>query len=182
MINLLLGLALWIVSHLLKRIAPTARAALGEAGGKALVSLMSLGGIALMVVGYRAVPVTMIWSPPHWLVGVNNLIMLAAVYLLVAGAAKAAIARRIRHPMLASARAWAGAHLLVNGDLASIVLFGGLLVWAIASPIMINRAQPAWTAPPAKGRNFEIIIAAVSIAAYLGIGALHSMAGYWPFY
>jgi hypothetical protein len=83
-------------------------------------------------------------------VGINNLLMVLAIYLYAASGAKSALARKMRHPQLIAVKTWALAHLLVNGDLPSLILFGGLLAWAVVSVILINRAQRDWTPPVAK--------------------------------
>jgi uncharacterized membrane protein len=86
----------------------------------------------------------------------------------------------MRHPMLTSVKLWSVAHLLVNGDLASIILFGGMLVWAVGSVIMINRAE-TWerSAPGDKGRDvIFIVITVVTFAVMVGI---HVALGVNPF-
>jgi len=181
MIWLLVGLALWSASHLFKRLAPEMRSQMSDQGAKGLVSLASFGAIALMVIGYRGWESPQVWSPPEAMTALNNLFMLLAVYLLVASTTKPALAGRIRHPMLGAVKVWAFAHLLVNGDLASIVLFGGLLLWSVASMLLINRAEPDWQRPgPSTAANEAktVILTAVIIAV---IGFVHNWLGYWPY-
>ncbi len=178
---LILGLIIWSGSHLFKRLAPAARSQMSEQGAKGLVALASLGGIALMVIGYRGWGSPQVWSPPEVMTSLNNLFMLLAVYLLVAGSTKSAIARKIRHPMLGGVKVWAFAHLLVNGDLASIVLFGGLLLWSVASMLLINRDEPEWQRPGPSGVANEartVILTGVIVGV---IGYVHNWLGYWPF-
>lgn len=181
MTALIAGLALWYLSHLMRRVAPGARAALGETSGKAVIAVLSLAAVWLMVSGFRAAPVIEVWTPPAFLTHVNNLLMLLAVFLLNLGHVPGRLRPLIRHPMLAAVKTWALAHLLVNGDLASILLFGGLFAWALADLILINRQVPAWT-PPAPGpwRN-DAIYAVLSLGLYLLIGAVHAWLGYWPY-
>ncbi|SMH40625.1 NnrU family protein [Maritimibacter sp. HL-12] len=136
---LILGLILWVLSHTFKRIAPGLRASLGEDRGKGLVALVALAGIVLMVIGYRAADGAMFWGRHPATVGINNLLNLLAVYLFAASGMKTWITSKIRHPQLTAVKAWALAHILVNGDIPSFVLFGGLLAWAVASVILINR-------------------------------------------
>ena len=80
MIMLILGLALWACAHLLKRLAPQLRGGLGSSG-KAIVAIAILAGVALMVMGYRSADTTVFWGRTPALVGINNLLMLLAVYL-----------------------------------------------------------------------------------------------------
>ncbi|MGL5009563.1 MAG: NnrU family protein, partial [Paracoccaceae bacterium] len=126
---LILGLALWWSAHLFKRIAPTPRARLGDRG-KGPVALALLAAVVLMVIGYRGAEMIVLWTPPAFLTHVNNLLMVLAFYLFAAAGSKTWITTKIRHPQLTGFKTWAVAHLLVNGDLASVVLFGGLLAWA----------------------------------------------------
>jgi uncharacterized membrane protein len=117
---LLLGLALWTLAHLFKRLAPEPRAAMGVRLGagpsKGIVALAIGAGVVLMIVGYRAAPSTLLWTPPPWTIHVNNLLMLAAVALFGMGNSKGHARSWLRHPMLTGVLVWAIAHLLVNGD------------------------------------------------------------------
>jgi uncharacterized membrane protein len=175
---MILGLVLWAVSHLLKRLAPGARAAMGENPGKMVVSVLSVAAIVLMVMGFRAAPVIDLWTPPAFLRHLNNLLMLVAVWLLFIRYVPGLVRARIRHPMLGAVKAWAFAHLLVNGDLASVVLFGGLTAWAVADVILINRQEPDWTRPaPGPLRN-DILFVPVAAVILVVIGQIHQWLGY----
>lgn len=178
---LILGLILWSGAHLFKRLAPEMRSQMSDQGAKGLVALASFGGIALMVIGFRGWDAPTVWSPPEFLTSVNNLFMLLAVYLFVASSTKPAIARKIRHPMLGGMKIWAFAHLLVNGDLASIVLFGGLLLWSVASMVLINRAEPEWQRPGPSNASNEIKTLALTAVIVVVIGYVHNWLGYWPY-
>lgn len=167
---LIVGLALWIVAHWMKRLAPNVRASLGDAG-KGIVAVVLFAGLVLMIIGYRSAPIIQVWSPPAFLVHVNNLMMVVAVAVFAMAHTKGRLRGRMRHPMLTSVKIWSLAHLLVNGDLASIVLFGGMLVWAVGSVIMINRAEP-WDRPEPgeKGRDIIfIVITVVTFAVMVGV-------------
>jgi uncharacterized membrane protein len=180
MIVLVLGLALWWAAHLYKRLAPDARARLGEKG-KGLVAAALLVSVILMVLGYRAAPYVAVWTPPGFLIHVNNLLMLLAFYCYAASGMKTALTRAIRHPQLTGFSLWAVAHLLVNGDLASVILFGGLLVWALVTMALINRAEPVWTPPPPAPARKEAM-AVVGAVVVLGVvAAIHTWLGVWPF-
>ena len=139
---LILGLALWVLAHWFKRLAPDARAKLGDPG-KGVVALLIVAGVVLMIFGYRAADFIPVWTPPAWTIHLNNLLMILAFWIYGSSAAKGAKAwpaYKTRHPQLIGFKTWAIAHLLVNGDLASILLFGGLLAWAVSEVILINRA------------------------------------------
>jgi uncharacterized membrane protein len=185
---IILGLALWWGAHLFKRLAPGPRARLGDPG-KGLVAVLVIFSVVLMVWGYRgsdwlgiegADPVPL-WSPPPFLIHVNNLLMLLAVYLYAVSGLQTRLARVIRHPQLTAVKTWAVAHLLVNGDLPSVVLFGGLLAWAVVSVIVINRAVPRGPLPEPAPPAREVAAVAGALAVFAGIAWVHDWLGVWPF-
>lgn len=177
---IILGLLLWWGAHLFKRLTPARRAALGDAG-KGLVTVGVLAGLVLMVVGYRGVEHIDLWYPPAFLTHVNNLLMLLAVYLFAASGMKTRITRVIRHPQLTAVKTWAVAHLLVNGDLASVILFGGLLAWAVVEVILINRAEPRPVPNPPAPAGKEIGAVLGALLATAAIGWVHDWLGVWPY-
>lgn len=177
---LILGLILYSGSHLFKRLLPDRRAAMGDAG-KGVVALVSLAGIVLMVMGYRAAPYIEVWSPPRFLIHVNNLLMVIAVFLLGVGNVWGVVRTKLRHPMLGAVKVWALAHLLVNGDLAGMVLFGGLLAWAVLSLILINKAERIWLRPDAGPLRNDLIYGVVSLLIFGAITYVHSWLGVSPF-
>jgi uncharacterized membrane protein len=177
---IVLGMALWWAAHLFKRLAPGPRARLGDPG-KGLVAVGVLAGLVLMVMGYRGVEHVDLWYPPAFLTHVNNLLMLIAVYLYAASGMKTRITRVIRHPQLTAVKTWALAHLLVNGDLASVILFGGLLAWAVVEVILINRAvpRPAPNPPAPMGKEIGAVVGAAVV--FGAIAWVHDWLGVWPF-
>lgn len=180
MTMLILGVALWWGAHFFKRIAPGARANLGDRG-KGIVAVVLLASIVLMIFGYRSSEGAFFWGRHPATVGLNNLLMVAALYLTSPGPSKGALFYRMRHPMLTGFALWAVAHLLVNGDVPSFILFGGLLIWALLEMIVINRAEPEWT-PPAKGAiKKDVIFLAASVVLLLVIGWVHTWLGYATF-
>ncbi len=180
MILLIAGLALFAFSHLFKRLAPAPRGRIGDAG-KGIVAIASLAGVALMVTGYRGSEGLDLWSAPAWLRHVNNLMMLLAVYLFVASGLRTRITRAIRHPQLTAVKTWAVAHLLVNSDPASLVLFGGMLVWSVAVVVSINRATPRPAPNPPAAAGTELAALAIALVLTAGIGWVHGWLGYPPF-
>ena len=173
---LILGLLAWSGSHLWKRLAPASREAWGEKG-KGLVSVLSLGGIVLMVLGYRWADALVLWEGPRALNHVNNLLMLLVFYLYAASGMKTGITRVIRHPQLTAVKTWAVAHLLVNGTLADLILFGGLLAWAVVSVILINRQKPVWDKNPPAPMGKEIGAVVGAVVVVLAVGWLHGWLG-----
>ena len=185
MIWLILGLLLWTAAHLFKRLAPAARGALQDRMGdvsKLVFTVMILGSVALMVLGYRAADFIPVWTPPSFFGHINNLLMLIAFYVfLSAMAAPGLWIARIKHPQLLGFKIWAVAHLLANGDLASIVLFGGLLAWAVVSLIVINRQSGHWDRPETAPIKSEAVMAAVGLAGFVVVAGVHAWLGVNPF-
>lgn len=178
MIVLILGLVIFLGTHSVHIVAAGWRdammARLGENGWKGLYSVVSIVGFVLIVWGYglaRQDP-GLLWTSPIWLKQVAialNLVafILFAAYLVPAGRMKA----RLRHPMLLSVKTWAFAHLLANGTLPDLLLFGGFLVWAIVdfrSNRMRDRA--AGTVPvagPPRNDAIAVVVGVVIWAAFL---------------
>jgi len=116
-------------------------ARMGEMPFKALYGLISLAGLVLIVIGYgqaRLEPVVL-YQPPLALRHLTMLLMLIAFPALLAAYLPGRIQRTLKHPMLVAVKAWALAHLLVNGMLADVLLFGAFLAWAVADRISLAR-------------------------------------------
>ncbi len=178
---LILGIVLWYASHLMKRLAPGLRASLGNMPGKLVITALSVLALYLMVKGFRATDATVLWAPPAFLTHVNNLLMLIAVFLVNLGYSRGVLRTKIRHPMLNAVKTWAIAHLLVNGDLASVLLFGSMFVWALVDMILINRQEPAWVRPAPGPVLNDLIYGVIALGVFAAIGAVHNWLGYWPF-
>jgi len=132
----------------------------------------------LMVMGYQQAETTHLWGSHPATVGINNLLMLLAIYLLVVSVLKSSLANRVRHPQLSAVKAWAIAHLLVNGDTASFWLFGGLLAWAVLTVILIGKAgKPALPKRPwSWGREAATIGLSLLVFGFMAIA--HKDLGY----
>lgn len=140
MMYLAVGLLLFLGIHSVRIVAPRWRQqrldALGEAKWKGMYSLISVAGLALLIWGYgiaRQTPVVL-WVPPVGTRHLASLLMLLAFVLLTAAyVPHNAIKQRLKHPMVLGVKVWALAHLLSNGNLADVLLFGSFLVWAVLS-------------------------------------------------
>lgn len=167
MLILILGLVLFIGMHSVGIVAPSCRqqqvAARGEATWKALYSLISAIGLVLIIYGYglaRQTPVVL-YAPPMPMRHVALLLMLPVFPLLLATYLPGRIRRAAKHPTLLAVKLWALAHLLANGMLADVVLFGTFLVWAIADRIAVKRRVNPHQPPAAPARVWNDAIAVV---------------------
>lgn len=181
---LILGVALWWAAHFFKRWAPGPRARMGDAG-KGAVALALVLSVVLMVLGYRGSGGAMFWLPSSALVGINNLLMLVAVYLFAVagpgpGKPRVWLGTKMRHPQLTGFSVWAVAHLLVNPDVPSFILFGGLLAWALAEIAVINRAQPEWQPPAWGGARKEAVYVVLTVVVTVVIMLIHNWLGVQP--
>ncbi len=179
MILLTLGVLLWAGAHYFKRFAPDMRAQMGNKG-KALIAVAIVASLLMMIFGYRSAEFIHIWSPPSWTVHLNNLLMLAAVFVYGMSATTGRLRGKMRHPQLTAVKIWAVAHLLVNGDLASLILFGGMLAWAVGSVILINRAGP-WVRPKPGSAKKDILLVVITLVLFAVMTAIHAWLGVWPF-
>ena len=180
MLLLILGVALWSGVHFWKRLAPDHRASFGEKG-KMIVAIGSFVAIALMVVGYRGADGTIFWGRTPAMTRINNLLMVLAFYVFGTSAAKTKLTKFIRHPQLTAVMIWAFAHVLMNGDTPSFVLFGGLFSWAAAEVVLLNRAggpRGPYHAVPIKKEITAVIVTVVVVAV---VSAIHMALGYNPF-
>ena len=184
MIYILAGLILWSGVHFWKRIASKERAKFGEKG-KLIVALGSVLAIVLMVIGYKVADGTFYWAGSPALTGINNLLMVASFYIYATGAPapgrpRAWVGRKLRHPQLIGFSVWAAAHLLVNGDTPSFLLFGGLLAWALAEILIINRAEPTWTPAPSGGPRKELVPVIATFVLLIIVMLIHNWLGVRP--
>lgn len=167
MLKLITGLVIFFGVHSIRIVAPGWRdrmlARLGAGPWKALYSVASLVGFLMIVGGYAAsrLDPVVLYQPPFWLRHVMMLLMLPVFPLLVAAYVPGRIRTAVKHPMLAATKAWALAHLLVNGSLADVLLFGGFLAWAVIDRISAGkRPEPAPSAAPTPLRNDVIVVVA----------------------
>ena len=174
---MILGLVLFLGVHLLttqRDLRARFVASLGEGGYKLGYALASFAGLALVVWGfseYRAAGQIQIWNPPAAFKHITEALMLPAVILAVAAYIRGRIYATLKHPLLAAVKLWAAAHLLANGDLGSIILFGSFLAWAVFDRISLKRRADAGGPPiPVGGPGNDAIAVAVGIVAYLALG------------
>ncbi|MDB1144805.1 MAG: NnrU family protein [Alcaligenaceae bacterium] len=183
MLLLILGLLLFLGIHSIVIVAPNFRAKYRQTYPliwKSVYSLVSILGFILIVMGYgqsRMTPI-LIYTTPYWLRHITFLMMIPVFVFFLAPYFPGRISRLTRHPQLMAVKIWAMSHLLVNGMLADILLFVGLLVWAILDLIALNRLpvsnppnQPKG-APESKWNDF--ILLGLGIGLYIAfIVTLH---------
>lgn len=115
------------------------------------------------------------------MVHINNLLMLVAVFVFGMSATTGRLRGKMRHPQLTSVKIWAVAHLLVNGDLASIILFGGMLAWAVLEVILINKAVPVWDRPQPGEAKKDVVLVVITFVMFGLMTGVHAWLGVWPF-
>ncbi len=171
MVVLILGLILFLGIHSVSIINSQWRtdviARVGEIPWKALYGLLAVGGFYLIVVGYglaRQSPIAL-YDPPTWMRHINLLLMLPVFPLLLAAYLPGRIQSATKHPMLLAVKIWATAHLLANGGLADVLLFGTFLAWAVADRISLKRrvAPPVPGAPPSQINDAIAIIGGIAL-------------------
>jgi uncharacterized membrane protein len=180
MLLLLLGLVLFLGVHFFttfRQARATVIGRWGEGTYKGLYSLVSAAGLVLIFIGfgsYRSAGYIQIWSPPRALLHPIALALLwfAFVALTSTYSPASRIKSILRHPMLVAVKAWALSHLLVNGDLGSMLLFGSLLGWAVYDRISVKRRGDPGAAQVAWSLN-DVLVVGIGTIAYLGMFWLH---------
>ena len=142
---------------------------------RTLFAIISLVGLALIIWGYaqyRAHDLIQLWSPPAFMRHITiGLVFFAAIFI-VAAFFPSHIKTRLKHPMLAGVKAWALAHLLSNGDLGSVLLFGTFLAWGVYARIAAKRRGDIGAAatPAPDGWTSDVIVVALGTAIFLALG------------
>lgn len=177
---LLIGLALFIGIHIFTTLRGTRAAVigrLGEGAYKGLYSLIAAVGLVLIAIGfgqYRGAGYIQIWNPPfrafHPVAAA--LLWFAFVALTATYSPASRIKSLLRHPMLVAVKAWALSHLLVNGDLGSMLLFGSLLAWAVYDRIAVKRRGDVG-APRVPWSKNDALVVVIGTAAYAAMIWLH---------
>ena len=172
---LILGMVVFFAAHVFttmrgRRAALIAR--IGEGPYKGLYSLVSLAGLVMIAYGFgvwRATGSAQLWYPPVWTKHIALVLVPIAAILIVAAYVPSHLRTRMKHPMLTAVKLWALAHLLANGDLAGVVLFGGFLVYAVYDRITVKeRAAPIPPAPA--GWKGDVVAVVGGLALFLVLG------------
>ncbi len=173
---LVLGVLVWSAVHLLPSAGASVRARAVERLGQAyqgVFALAILTSLGLMVLGWRSTLPMAVYTPPAWGRAAANVLVFIALLLFAASGMTSNIKRVIQHPQLTGVATWAAAHLLSNGELRSLVLFGGLGLWAIAAILFINRRDGAREKPEPQPMAGEWKPLAAAIVGFTVLQLLH---------
>jgi uncharacterized membrane protein len=175
MLLLVIGLLIFFLMHAVPTRPDLRRRLvghLGEVGYKVIFSIVSISGLALIVIGYgiargMAIQNPELWTPPIWTRHLAFVLMMPAMILLVAAYVPSRIRSATRHPMLIAIKLWAVSHLLANGDLASVMLFGSFLVFAGYDRVSAERrAARGPVGIRTGGLGSDVVVVAGGVALY----------------
>lgn len=183
MLLLILGLAIFFATHLLRVFAPAFRERmidkLGPWGWKGVYSLVAIAGFVMFVIGYAEArwQGPLLWGPaPGWTRMAVGLLMLPVLVVFFAAYLPGKIRASLRHPMVIATAIWAAAHLVVNGRLADLLLFGGFLGWSmLLLAASFSRRAPSPGRPPALAWDGVAIVVGALAWWWLAFGGGHLM-------
>ena len=172
MTQLIIGLIIFLGIHSISIVAPDFRnsmAAKSELGWKGIYALISLVGIILIVLGYAEARMhpSLLYSTPAWMRHVSALLLLPVFIFFLAPYFPGKIKTTLKHPQLISVKLWAVAHLLVNGMLHDVLLFGSILVWAVVDRISMKRRETRAVPGMPQGKANDIILVVLGLAFYV---------------
>jgi uncharacterized membrane protein len=172
MFMLILGLVIWIAVHLFPSVAPRSRqrliARLGNNGYQGIFSLLLIAGLLLIVFGWRSAVPVHLYTPPAELRHPAMLLVVIGFILMVAASFPTRIKQVLRHPQLTGVLLWAVAHLLLNGDSRSVLVFTAVAGWTVVSMLTINRRDGAWVKPAKPAgwiREIAIVVIGLVVSA-----------------
>lgn len=175
---LIAGVALWTFVHIAHRVLPGLSSALPVVARKGIAAVLLIFSVWLMVQGYPEASADILWQVPNWLRH-TCIALLAVAFVIYMGSYAGSIIRtRIRHPQLTGFKLWATIHLLVNGDVRSLVLFGGLLAWAVVQVIVLNRQEGK---PALLPKSESLLKAWLPVPLGLGVWVVLFLSHQWLF-
>jgi uncharacterized membrane protein len=174
---LIAGVLLWSVVHLFPAVGAGGRQALiarlGNGPYRGLFALLIVAALVCIVMGWRSTTPTDVYLPPPVLRPVTIALMLLALILFVSARLPTDIKRVIRHPQLTGVITWAIAHLLSNGDNRSLMLFGGIGLWAIVEIVVISGREGAWRKPEPVGAMRSALPVLIGAIAWIALAFAH---------
>jgi uncharacterized membrane protein len=175
---LIIGLMLLLGTHVFVTMRGTRGrliAGMGESAYKIGFSLVAIFGIVLIAKGfgyYRLLEWTDVWYPPAWTRHLAVVLVCPAIIFVVAAYIPSHIQATLKHPMLAGVKLWAAAHLIANGDLGSIILFGSILAWAVFDRIAVKRRGDLGCKPVALNWRNDVVVVVVGTIFYLALALI----------
>lgn len=174
---LITGLLVWSLVHFIPSLAAPLKqkltTQLGENVYKLLFTVLIFSSLALIVFGWRSTVPSYLYQLPEFTRHIAMLLVLISFILIGAANYPTRIKQFIRHPQLTGVVVWAFAHLVINGDSRSVLLFGGMGLWAILEIIFISRREGEWVKQPVPGWAKEIRGLAISLVAFIVVVMLH---------
>jgi len=174
---LIAGVILWFIAHSFPAVAPGKRDALatkmGEQPYRGVFSLVIVASLVMIVFGWKNAVPSPVYQAPMGPGILPSILVLAGLVSFFASQMNGNIRRILRHPQMVGTILWAVAHLLTNGDSRSVVLFGGMAVWALFEIVMINRREgPRAASAPASGK-FDLIAVVIGGVVFAIVGHFH---------
>jgi len=187
-VTLLTGMAVFFGVHSVSIVAPAWRdrmvARLGEPAWKGVYAVASVVGFILMIRGYSHAKLdpTVVYEPAYWLRHLAAIVMVPVFPLLLSTYFPGRIKAAAQHPMLAATKLWAAAHLLANGMLPDVLLFGGFLAWAIADRISLKHrpARPIKVLPERRFNDLVAVVAGLALYVWFIAWAHYRLFGVSP--
>jgi len=174
---LMVGIALWLATHLFPAAAPGARdnliKKLGDNPYKGIFSLLILAALLMIVFGWKSAIPSALYAPPMGPGIVPSVLVLLGLVIFFASQTGGHIKRLIRHPQMTGVLFWCTAHLLANGDTRSVTLFGGFAVWAVLEIILINRRDGPRTNRPAAAISQDLVTIVTGGVVFALVGHFH---------
>ncbi len=186
MIKLVLGVLLWACTHFFPAVAVGFRKSLtgksGELRYKGVFVLLMALSVYLVISGWKATIPINLFVPPAWGRHATALLVLISFILFLAPYHATNLKRFLRHPQLTGVAIWGFSHLLANGESRSIVLFGGLAIWAIIEMVLLNRRDGAWVKPDPVPVKKDLILFVAGLVFYVIVAISHRwLFGFSPF-
>jgi uncharacterized membrane protein len=191
MLPLILGIVIFLGVHLVPT-SPDLKAGLTERFGatayKVAFGVLSLAGLVLIVMGYHKLQLmpdknVVLWDPPAFTRHIAVALMLPAMIFLVAYLVPSRIRTAVKHPMLIAIKTWALAHLIANGDLASLILFGSFLAYAVYDRVTLKRritTAPVNVIAPSPINDVIVVVGGIALFAFILLWAHHYLIGVAP--
>ncbi len=178
MTYLIAGVVLWSVTHLVPAVAPDVRNNLaqkfGEGPYKGLFALAIVIALALIIVGWKTATPRELYIPPFYNSQISSAFVIMAILLIVASSLPNNLRRYVRHPQMMAVTFWGVGHLLTNGDSRSVVLFGGLTLWAVLEMVFISKRDGEWQRPETVPLSKDLITAVATAAICAAVIHFHA--------